>query len=92
MLEICPCPCASPIFAFKQKMTMMTMIFRSARAPYRAFDVRTSRPVRPTTTIFPEFLDELKHCRQMPRATCLQIRTKIQIQTKYRDKYKDRDK
>ena len=30
--------------------------FRSARTSYRAFD---SRPVRPPTTIFPEFIDEL---------------------------------
>ena len=41
-------------------------IFRSARTSYRTFD---SRPpvhpsVRPPATIFPELIDELKHCRQ----------------------------
>ena len=37
-------------------------VFRSARTSYRAFDFRP--PVRPPATIFPEFIDELKHCRQ----------------------------
>ena len=34
-LKICPYPYAPPSFAFKQKTTM---IFRSVRTPYRAFD------------------------------------------------------
>ena len=37
-------------------------IFRSARTSYRAFDSRLS--VRPPATISPEFIYELKHCRQ----------------------------
>ena len=37
-------------------------LFRSARTSYRAFDFRPS--TRPPATIFPEFIDELYHCRQ----------------------------
>ena len=38
-------------------------LFRSARTSYRA-SVRPPVPSRPPATIFPEFIDELKHCRQ----------------------------
>ena len=41
----------------------MPIIFRSARTSYRAFDSRPVPSTRPAT-IFPEFIDELKHCRQ----------------------------
>ena len=34
--------------------------FRSARTSYRA----SVRPVHPSATIFPEFIDELQHCPQ----------------------------
>ena len=40
-------------------------VFRSARTSYRAFDFRP--PVRPPATNFPEFIDELTHCRQASR-------------------------
>ena len=50
------------------------LVFRSARTSCRTFDsppvhpsrppVPSTRPVHPSAPIFPEFIDELKHCRQ----------------------------
>ena len=75
-------------------------LFRSARTSYTA-SVCPPVPSCPAT-IFPEFINELKHCRQAsgtpqivyifwkPMMSAIQIQTKIQIQIQR--KYKDRDK
>ena len=48
---------------FKECLVHMELrFFRSARTSYRA-SVRPPVPSGPAT-IFPEFIDELKHCRQ----------------------------
>ena len=50
-----------------QNSGAVTFLFRSARTSCRTFDVHPS--TRPAT-IFPEFIDELYHCRQTSELWC----------------------
>ena len=79
----------------KNQIQITPVLFKSARTSYRASvrpPVPSRPPVHPSATIFPEFIDELKHCRQAsgalkpcifwkPMMSAIQNRTKIQIQT-----------